>query len=746
MAMKSRETLTAQIDSTLSTQEKVRVTKHNELVKDIIDSMFNKISDNGVIFGNTPEGTTQVSDVNKIEKSGFYSCDSNAAGAPNSSYNWFILHQQVGKTATQRAIAVNNKMIVYERVNMNDSWSDWQISGGADSYTYAQLKAMADNNELIAGKYYLLSDYKCYSPSCNYYHTDEPLLLLASASNQFAIRAFSLLFPTDAIYYDFADNLIIDNTGWGYDAGGSPYGVNSLTILSSKSFEIDCEIQLDNGIGLEIQQGGECSYYDESNIGTEFNYVSENGKTTFTFADTENIDLTQLDENEGDYIWGNCNLILGERTGKMLRRYDAKKKIMRNVDWRGTKVRKYLTHIQTWDASAQYMNGELVQHNNNKVYRSIMPFYKQYLTGTDVPGTSIYWVDIGLDARRLYASEYDTGQGYLDLPLFAVVDWNTLSVDFADWDNLNCTNLDMSMCDNDRSVFVNTNIDNSSIASGNIFVDGYIEDCNISGGNELFLKGGIRTSNIDNNNTIYTGDLIHNCTIGTQNSLYVKKLVRTAIGNNNQLTSEEICDSKFLHNNRMGSMHGYKMLECNVGSQNLDIVFKGYQGLTMGNRNKYLASDSDIYDTSIANNNQYIRFSTSVIGSQIGSYNRGRSLSQPSVLKIGYSKLGDNSKDFYLDMSYSTLNTFVDNQFQHIQLFNSYFDKWSYVVFDFSNTGGDKRLRNIQCLSQIENKTIVVSADAHTNTSLRWIIRNDGNVVETSLDANNVHQYTQLTS
>ena len=78
------------------------------------------------------------------------------------------------------------------------------------SKTYAELKALKDASQLVAGQYYKITDFqlKWWNQSVNDISvktstTIEPLNVLAIAVNKFAVNAYSDLYPTDIIYYDF---------------------------------------------------------------------------------------------------------------------------------------------------------------------------------------------------------------------------------------------------------------------------------------------------------------------------------------------------------------------------------------------------------------------------------------------------------------------------------------------------------------------------------------------------------------
>jgi len=85
-----------------------------------------------------------------------------------------------------------------------------------EPHTYSELSVMVANSQLIAGKQYLLSDYKTkyrqpYTSIMKEMNI-ERLVLTANSTNSFEIICSSLDYPKDIIYYDFNDSKCEDNT------------------------------------------------------------------------------------------------------------------------------------------------------------------------------------------------------------------------------------------------------------------------------------------------------------------------------------------------------------------------------------------------------------------------------------------------------------------------------------------------------------------------------------------------------
>ena len=82
----------------------------------------------GVNYGNTIYGGTVVTDLDTINKSGYYSCYGTATSVPSASYSWWVIHQNsnVGTvSASQIAIAYDTTDIEYKRIKMAGTWGSW---------------------------------------------------------------------------------------------------------------------------------------------------------------------------------------------------------------------------------------------------------------------------------------------------------------------------------------------------------------------------------------------------------------------------------------------------------------------------------------------------------------------------------------------------------------------------------------------------------------------------------------------
>lgn len=101
------------------------------------------------IFGDTQYGGTISSNFNTITKNGYYTGYGTATGAPNTSYSWFVHHQNSNAgtaSATQRAVAyTTGEPIIMERVKQSSTWGNWYnpLQSGwnyaNETWTYASV-------------------------------------------------------------------------------------------------------------------------------------------------------------------------------------------------------------------------------------------------------------------------------------------------------------------------------------------------------------------------------------------------------------------------------------------------------------------------------------------------------------------------------------------------------------------------------------------------------------------------------
>jgi hypothetical protein len=73
-------------------------------------------------------GGKVITNANTITRNGFYTAFGTATGVPNSSYSWFITHQNSNAgtaSAYQRAIAYSTDLIIYERTKVSGTWGNW---------------------------------------------------------------------------------------------------------------------------------------------------------------------------------------------------------------------------------------------------------------------------------------------------------------------------------------------------------------------------------------------------------------------------------------------------------------------------------------------------------------------------------------------------------------------------------------------------------------------------------------------
>lgn len=138
---------------------------------------------------------------------------------PNNTRN-ILLNEIYKKLTDKMAGKVNPPQSPSEELNL--LYAIWEVidslTNGATTNivtgkTYLQISADKAANKLIPGAFYLIPDYRTYqfipgtdvlnTSSAQYVSTLEPLIVFALSTNQFAPDAYSLLYPTDHIMYDF---------------------------------------------------------------------------------------------------------------------------------------------------------------------------------------------------------------------------------------------------------------------------------------------------------------------------------------------------------------------------------------------------------------------------------------------------------------------------------------------------------------------------------------------------------------
>ena len=120
---------------------------------------FNKTSvveTTGKDAGDTIYGGSISSNLNTITKSGFYTCYGTAVGAPNSTYSWFVLHENSNTgitSATQTATAYSTDIQKYVRIKIGSTWGDWEEAGGAGVLKESVSETGTVTKTLTANKY-----------------------------------------------------------------------------------------------------------------------------------------------------------------------------------------------------------------------------------------------------------------------------------------------------------------------------------------------------------------------------------------------------------------------------------------------------------------------------------------------------------------------------------------------------------------------------------------------------------------
>jgi hypothetical protein len=181
------------------------------------------------------------------------------------------------------------------------------------SKTYAELKAIKDANQLVPGQWYKITDFqlKWWNQSIN--HTVvltspvvEPLNVFSIAVNKFSPIAYSDLYPTDSIYYDFD---AVTSYNWGQINNTAPItGIKGLIFR-----RIDNKWNIDMPYDFRHITVNCCrpdlstvSEWSSSINYKELDVVKSNNKLFFAISDNLNVSVNNVfnwqpvsDYNEG---------------------------------------------------------------------------------------------------------------------------------------------------------------------------------------------------------------------------------------------------------------------------------------------------------------------------------------------------------------------------------------------------------------------------------------------------------------
>ena len=92
-----------------------------------------------------------ITNLNTIVRNGGYTAFGTATGVPNTSYSWFIKHENSNAgnaSAYQRAVAYSTTLIVYERVKQNSTWGNWVNTTAEATTTTNGLMSSSDKTKL----------------------------------------------------------------------------------------------------------------------------------------------------------------------------------------------------------------------------------------------------------------------------------------------------------------------------------------------------------------------------------------------------------------------------------------------------------------------------------------------------------------------------------------------------------------------------------------------------------------------
>lgn len=616
-------------------------------------------------------------------------------------------------------------------------------SGGGVAFEgkYEEIRQLVLDNKLVPGSYYILTDYQCYSLSCDYRHTPERLLLLAISEKEFYKTVQSLDHQDEIMLFDFNDSDVVAESYGEYDDGDEQTKEVIIQLQGDSSFTTSKKLVVSDDFELELEANGIYYVYDADSIKDDLIGVEDdpNGDGSLITLKDKNIDFSISDYNY-IYIEGLFNF---EKTnGRVLQRTNLTKNIKRNFDWRGKKVRKWLFYAQSYIAGNSYTANKIIEHND-KLYMCVLPFN---ITSTNSePGVSIYWVDLGVTHSSLFSNNYNNNQNYIDT--FTIADYDfyknesTLNIE-------NVINLDTTGVagEEDNTVFLNMNSISDVVESSgrSYYINSLLQDVIVKSGSSVINNSQCINVQIDQNNTIISNEILSS-QIGAQNGIYVKNILTSKIGTANHIVAGEISKSIIGNkNSKFNTFDAGLIANTIIGNSNIGITALTYDQVVIGDSNLYLANESNnINNTQIGNHNEYIQFFGEIRNSKIGNYNVGLS-SSFSRLIITESVLGNNSYKFNLWIrDYSNVKRIWGTNKKYLIIDSSQLAGEIMITSINYPPNGSNILKNIISQSSLNGIINLTDYDKEIITKT-WLVRSDEKIIEIIYDSSNNKVVTQI--
>jgi len=235
------------------------------------------------------------------------------------------------------------------------------VSGGATfiELTQGELINKINNNELIKGGYYCITDYQCVNHLTNDLDPGlvnvgpvEPLVVLAIGTDKVSKQAISLLYPDDVIEYD-ATAIQMDAKLKAQYSGGTNHEFVNISILNEQTFSLDkTPVNYQTDFYMSLQVGN-----PKTGFLVPFTEYSHNDYgTKFTISGNQ---LTFIDPNHAYLITGGTTVsitvisnfkILENVKGVINSRENLTNNVRLPYDFRSYRVRRYEFDLTSIDS------------------------------------------------------------------------------------------------------------------------------------------------------------------------------------------------------------------------------------------------------------------------------------------------------------------------------------------------------------------------------------------------------------
>lgn len=285
--------------------------------------------------------------------------------------------------------------------------ADWVLSviGGSLELTYDELMVYKDNWQLIPGAAYKITDFQTKhwnsaTAADVVVGNVEPIIVTAVSSHEFALQAYSTVYPGDVISYDCDRDKIEGAEVYGWMEDGADGGdAATISNITANSFDVAAELSLGKQFYVYIEDSSEAREYYYHDLGVLV-VVTDLGGGNYRLTFDGAVDLTDPSYNYGEVSDSES---LGPRTGFITRRKDTIRNLERGFDFRAMRFRRWALDLaaMAYSAGITYTGRQIVS-SGNEMYISI----QDGNIGHPITSTS-WWRLITSDASELYICASD---------------------------------------------------------------------------------------------------------------------------------------------------------------------------------------------------------------------------------------------------------------------------------------------------------------------------------------------------